>query len=133
MGNYEVLCLAVQPVPKNRARGAFMAVGGVDNTIRILSLERERPLKQLSAQALQAPAESVSIVEMRNLGQSEDVHSLYLNVGLSSGILIRSVVDFVTGTLSDQRSRFLGAQAVRLHKVMVQGRPAVVALSTKPM
>jgi len=46
----------IEPVPENRQRGMFMAVGGVDNTIRVLSLERERPLKQLSAQALQSPA-----------------------------------------------------------------------------
>lgn len=130
--NYEVLCLAVQPVPENRQRASFMAVGGVDNTIRILSLERERPLKQLSAQALQSPAESVCLAEMKNLGQAEDVHSLFLAIGLSSGILIRSVVDFVTGTLSDQRSRFLGAKSVRLHKVNVQGLPGMLALSAKP-
>lgn len=71
-------------------------LGGVDNTIRILSLERERPLKQLSAQvpsslkvalalfeALQSPAESVCLLEMKNLGQAEDVHSLFLSIGLS--------------------------------------------------
>eukprot|EP00971_Amphidinium_carterae_P177994 3529944-Amphidinium_carterae.1 len=109
-----------------------MAVGGVDNTIRILSLERERPLKQLSAQALQSPAESVCLVEIRNLGQAEDQHNLFLSIGLSSGILIRSVVDFVTGTLSDQRSRYLGAKSVRLHKVSVHNVPAMLALSTKP-
>jgi len=50
-----------------------------------------------SAQALQSPAESIALLEMKNLGQSEDVHSLFLSIGLSSGILIRSVVDFVTG------------------------------------
>merc|ERR1740123_654731 len=92
----------------------------------------KRPLKQLSAQALQSPAESVCFLEMKNLGQSEYVHSLFLSIGLSSGILIRSVVDFVTGTLSDQRSRFLGAKSVRLHKVLVQGMPAMLALSAKP-
>ena len=68
-------------------------------------------------------------MEVKNPGQSEDVHSLFLSIGLSSGILIRSVVDFVTGTLSDQRSRFLGAKFVRLHKVLVQGMPAILALS----
>jgi len=129
---YEVLCLAVQPIPEGRKRGAFMCVGGVDNTVRILSLDRERPLKQLSAQALAAAPESVNLIEMKSMGQSEDMHSLFLNVGLTSGILIRSVVDFVTGTLSDQRSRFLGPKAVSLHSVKVQGVPALLALSTKP-
>ena len=130
--NYEVICLSVQPVPDNRSRASFMAVGGVDNTIRILSLERERPLKQLSAQALQSPPESVCLVETKNAGQSQDQRYLFLNVGLSSGILIRSVVDFVTGTLSDQRSRFLGHKAVKLHQVQVLGQPAMMALSSKP-
>merc|ERR1711915_802173 len=51
--NYEVVCLAVQPLPEGKIRASFLAVGGVDNTIRILSLEKERPLKQLSAQAMQ--------------------------------------------------------------------------------
>jgi splicing factor 3B subunit 3 len=130
--NYEVTCVSVQPVPQNRHRAHFLAVGGVDNTVRILSLDRERPLKQLSAQALQSPAESVCILELKNQGASMEEHSLYLNVGLSKGILIRSVVDFVTGTLSDQRSRFLGPRGVKLHRVSVQGQPAMVALSDKP-
>lgn len=130
--NYEINCLAVQPLPDNKARASFMAIGGVDNTIRILSLERERPLKQLGAQVLQSAPESVCLIEMKNLGQSADNHSLFVNVGLSSGILIRCVVDFVTGTLSDQRSRFLGARAVRLHKVRCQNQPALLALSQKP-
>jgi splicing factor 3B subunit 3 len=130
--NYEVTCLSVQPIPLNRHRGNFLGVGGVDNTVRILSLDRERPLKQLSAQALQSPAEAVCIIELKNQGQAMDEHALYLNVGLSKGILIRSVVDFVTGTLSDQRSRFLGPRGVKLHRVNVQGQPAMVALSDKP-
>merc|ERR1712100_680434 len=78
--NYEILCLAVQPVPENRQRASFMAVGGVGNTIRVLSLERERPLKQLSAQALQAPAESVCLIEMGGMGRSTDEHNLYLSI-----------------------------------------------------
>eukprot|EP00397_Hematodinium_sp_SG-2012_P002911 GEMP01002919.1.p1 GENE.GEMP01002919.1~~GEMP01002919.1.p1 ORF type:complete len:1075 (+),score=238.62 GEMP01002919.1:465-3689(+) len=130
--NYEVICLAVQPLPETKARASFMAIGGVDNTIRVLSLERERPLKQLGAQLLQSAPESVCLIEMKNLGQSADAHSLFVNVGLSSGILIRCVVDFVTGTLSDQRSRFLGARAVKLHKVRCQNQPAMLALSQKP-
>ena len=31
--NYEVLCLSVQPVPENRQRASFMAVGGSDGNI----------------------------------------------------------------------------------------------------
>ena len=52
----DFLILSVQLFPfmtmtTSRTIMTISFVAGVDNTIRILSLERERPLKQLSAQA----------------------------------------------------------------------------------
>ncbi|CAD7967800.1 unnamed protein product [Amoebophrya sp. A120] len=142
--NYEIVSLSVQPIPKNRARANFIAVGGVDNSVRILSLDKERPLKQLSAQALSHQPESVCLIEMKSAtdreaqGQSSVANdggftNLYLNIGLSAGIMIRCVVDSITGTLSDQRSRFLGHKKVKLHKVQVNNNePALLALSQRP-
>ncbi|CAA2955532.1 splicing factor 3B subunit 3-like [Olea europaea subsp. europaea] len=40
--------------------------------------------------------------------------SLFLNTGLQNGVLFRTVVDMVTGQLSDARSRFLGLRAPKL-------------------
>ena len=39
--NYEVICLSVQPLPENKARASFMAVGGVDSTIRM----KQKPIE----------------------------------------------------------------------------------------
>jgi splicing factor 3B subunit 3 len=56
---------------------------------------------------------------------------LYLYVGLSNGILMRSLMDESAGSLSDTRKRFLGTKPVHLHRVQVRGANAVVALSSR--
>jgi hypothetical protein len=38
-------------------------------------------------------------------GQEGEASTLYLNVGLENGVLLRTVVDPVTGNLSDTRTR----------------------------
>ena len=40
-------------------------------------------------------------------------------------------VDHTSGGLSDTRTRFLGAKPVRLYRTVVQGVPALLALSTR--
>ncbi|KAF8819386.1 putative splicing factor 3b, subunit 3, partial [Cardiosporidium cionae] len=104
--NVETTCMAVQPVPEGRSRGSFVAVGGLDNVVRLLSLEIDRNLRLLTSQALpsNATAESVCLIRMKGVGQSEDSSNLYLNVGLNTGVMLRSVVDITGGQLSDQRT-----------------------------
>ena len=58
--------------------------------------------------------------------------TLYLHIGLYSGVYLRTVLDEVTGELSDTRTRFLGAKPVKLFGVSVKGQPAVLALSSRP-
>ena len=55
-----------------------------------------------------------------------------MQVGLENGVLLRTVVDNVTGVLSDSRTRFLGTNPVKLSKVRQNNANAVVALSNKP-
>ncbi|KAJ3101047.1 Splicing factor 3B subunit 3 [Phlyctochytrium planicorne] len=80
--------------------------------------------------ALTAPAESLAIIEMLDTGTS--VGSTYLNIGLQNGVLLRTSLDNVTGTISDSRMRFLGSKGVKLFNVKIQGQPALLALSTRP-
>ena len=47
-------------------------------------------------------------------------------------MLLRTIVDNVTGGLSDTRSKFLGPQRVGLSKIRLQGQQAVLALGSKP-
>ena len=57
--------------------------------------------------------------------------TLFLNIGLSNGVLLRTVVDPVDGSLSDTRLRFLGAKPPKLVRATVQGSPAVLAFATR--
>ena len=116
----EVTCVSLGTVGENRTRSLFMAVSASDRSVRVLSLEPDKILKQLSAQSYQVAAESTAITEG------------FLNIGLSNGTLVRCCLDRVTGVLSDPRSRFLGVRPVRLQKLKHDNREVVVALSSRP-
>ena len=118
LGSFEVCSLSVSPVPLNRTRGLFMAVSLGDKSVRILSLEPDKLLKQVSAQFFPTTVES-----------SGFIGSDSLVVGLSNGTLVRCCIDKVTGTLSNSRSRFLGVRPVRLDRLRSE---QFFALSSKP-
>lgn len=46
--------------------------------------------------------------------------------GLQNGVLLRTVLDQVTGDLSDTRTRYLGSKPVKLFRVTMQGGEAVL-------
>ncbi|KAF2295949.1 hypothetical protein GH714_035293 [Hevea brasiliensis] len=87
-------------------------------------------------QSVSAPPESLLFLEVQASVGGEDgadhPASLFLNAGLQSGVLFRTVVDMVTGQLSDSRSRFLGLRAPKLFSVVVRGRRAMLCLSSRP-
>lgn len=137
-----VACLDLGPVPQGRVGSSFLAVGGYDSTVRILSLDQASLLTQRSMLQLSARAESVCLAEMAKDGEggggggataaaSSSSSSLFLNVGLSNGIMQRLLLDPLEGTLSDSRQRFLGAKPVKLLRVNIEGNPAVLALSSR--
>ena len=79
---------------------------------------------------MSAQADSLVIVEM--IDPSTSISSLFLNTGLSNGVLLRTTIDNVTGVLSDTRQRFLGPKSVKLYTVSIAGSAAVLALSVRP-
>ncbi|ORZ13418.1 CPSF A subunit region-domain-containing protein [Lobosporangium transversale] len=127
-----VTCLSIQPLPKGRRRVRFLAVGCDDNTVRILSLDASSCLEPLSLQALSAIPESLVMIDMPDQISEGSLTTLYLNIGLQNGVLLRTVLDQTTGQLSDTRTRFLGARAVRLFELNMAGNPSVLALSSRP-
>jgi splicing factor 3B subunit 3 len=127
-----VSALALGDVPEGRQRSRYLAAGCEDQTVRILSLDPDSCLEAISMQALQGVPSSLCIVEMMDTGIEVGHGTTYLNIGLSNGILLRTVLDTITGQLSDTRTRFLGAKSIKLFKIFIQGHPAVLALSTKP-
>ncbi|KAF9160181.1 Splicing factor 3B subunit 3 [Actinomortierella ambigua] len=130
-----VTSLGIQPLPQGRRRVRFLAVGCEDNTVRILSLEAASLLEPLSLQAISAVPESLVMLDMPDQISGSGGHhltTLYLNIGLQNGVLLRTVLDQTTGQLSDTRTRFLGPKAVQLFEMQMAGHPAVLALSARP-
>ncbi|KAL2259969.1 hypothetical protein VTK26DRAFT_6181 [Humicola hyalothermophila] len=124
-----VTSLSLGRVPEGLRRSSFLAVGCDDCTVRILSLDPDSTLEMKSIQALTAAPSSLSIMAMED---STGGTTLYLHIGLHSGVYLRTVLDEVTGELTDTRQRFLGPKPARLFQVSVQGRPCVLALSSRP-
>ena len=46
-------------------------------------------------------------------------------------MLLRTVLDQVTGDLSDTRTRYIGSRPVKLFRVTMQGAEAVLAMSSR--
>ena len=58
-------CLELGRVPDGRARSRFLAVGGLDSTMRILSLDPDECMNVLAVLALPAQAESAALATAR--------------------------------------------------------------------
>ncbi|XP_064640228.1 splicing factor 3B subunit 3 [Lineus longissimus] len=133
----DVICMGLGRVPVGEQRCRFLAVGLADNTVRIISLDPTDCLSPLSMQALPAPPEALCIVEMggteakEETGEAGTIGGLFLNIGLQNGVLLRTVLDTVTGDLSDTRTRYLGSRAVKLFRISMQGSEAVLAMSSR--
>jgi len=127
----DVAALALAPIQPGQRKALFMAVGCFDNTVRILSLDNNQLLSQLTLQAVNAVPSSILLTRMTAEEGKEAKGKLFLYAGLKNGVLIRSAVDEANGTLSDDRKRFLGPREVQLREVSIYERPAVMALSTR--
>lgn len=125
-----VTCLSLGEVPEGRVRSPFLAVGCDDSTVRILSLDPDSTLENKSVQALSSAPSALSIMAMAD--SSSGGSTLYLHIGLYSGVYLRTVLDEITGELSDTRTRFLGPKPAKLFRVSVKGQTAVLALSSRP-
>ena len=124
-----VTCLSLGEVPEGRFRSQFLAVGCDDSTVRILSLDPESTLENKSVQALTSAPSALKIMAMAD--STSGGSTLYLHIGLWSGVYLRTVLDEVTGELSDTRTRFLGPKKAELFQVSVKGQQAVLALSSR--
>lgn len=125
-----VTCLSLGEVPEGRVRSSFLAVGCDDLTVRILSLDPDSTLENKSVQALTAAPSALKIMSMAD--SFTGGNSLFLHIGLQSGVYLRTLIDDVTGDLGDTRTRFLGPRPVNLFQVTVMGQSAVMALSSRP-
>ncbi|KAN0135379.1 CPSF A subunit region domain containing protein [Lactarius tabidus] len=126
-----VLALSIGEVPEGRQRTPYLAVGCEDQTVRIISLDPDSTLETISLQALTSPPSSICIVDMLDAGINRNQPTVFVNIGLQTGVLLRTVLDPVSGQLTDTRTRFLGTRPVRLIRVQVKSQPAILALSSR--
>ncbi|KDN45467.1 putative splicing factor 3B subunit 3 [Tilletiaria anomala UBC 951] len=126
-----VLTMSMASVPEGRQRTPYLAVGCEDQTVRMISLDPECTLEGISIQALTASPSSICIAEMLDVTINRSHPTLFVNIGLQNGLLLRTVLDSISGQLTDTRTRFLGSRPVKLVRVRVLGQPAVLALSSR--
>lgn len=139
----EISSLDIGVVPAGRSRSMFLAVGCWDDTVQLLSLDPSDVLGRGPAFSVESRPTSLCLVEMTKessntaantaagASTTNAVTSLYLNVGLEKGVLMRVAVDPITGDFSDARSKFLGPRAIKLCRVTVQGAASVMALTSR--
>jgi splicing factor 3B subunit 3 len=126
----DVAALDMPPLAEGSKRAAFLAVGAYDSTVRLFSLDPNQMFAPVATQAVPALPESVCLFPFQASANAPP--TLFLNVGLANGVLLRAEVDPNSGDLSDPRTRFLGTRAPQLSRVVVRGRPALMALSARP-
>ncbi|TYJ57480.1 pre-mRNA-splicing factor RSE1 [Cryptococcus floricola] len=124
-------CVSIADVPEGRRRTPFLAVGCDNQTVSIISLEPDSTLDTLSLQALTAAPVSICLAEIFDTSIDQNRATMFLNIGLATGVLLRTVVDPVDGSLSDTRLRFLGAAPPKLVRTTVHGQPSVLAFSNR--
>lgn len=57
---------------------------------------------------------------------------LFLYTGLKNGMIVRTSIDTITGKLTDSRPKYLGLKPVKCIKLQILGKPAILALSSRP-
>ena len=58
-------------------------------------------------------------------------HVFNICTGLQNGVLLRTVLDPISGDLADTRTRYLGSRPVKLFRIKMQGNQAVLAMSSR--
>ena len=114
----EICVVDLAPVPNGRQRAPFAAIGTLEGgswVIRIVSLDGAEPGMTVSRQSLPCKPSSVALVTFSK--DEEPSSTLYLFVGLTSGVVLRISVDPKTGVLgSDSRMRLVGSKPVSIFK-----------------
>lgn len=128
----EISSVCIAPIPEGKLRSKFLAIGGYDATIRILSLDPHDCLSPVAVQAVAAVPSSMLFINISTSDVDDDATSLYLQAGLANGILLRTEIDSVTGHLSDTRTRFLGTRPPKVVGLKIMGKEAMMALSSRP-
>eukprot|EP01063_Lacrimia_lanifica_P025904 TRINITY_DN3399_c0_g2_i1.p1 TRINITY_DN3399_c0_g2~~TRINITY_DN3399_c0_g2_i1.p1 ORF type:complete len:1213 (+),score=503.34 TRINITY_DN3399_c0_g2_i1:154-3792(+) len=126
----EITCLGIGPIPEGKLRSRFLAIGFADRRVNLLSLDPEENLKTLSRQNCSSEPESVKLVGMHTEAADRD-QVLMMFIGCANGIVVRSILDRVSGEITDVRTRFCGTKACDLVQVKAGGKDSMLVLSSR--
>ncbi|EGG17647.1 CPSF domain-containing protein [Cavenderia fasciculata] len=136
----DINCIEFAPIPRGRTMSRFVAISDYDGPVRILSLERDNMLNQVSmVDTDRQQVEQLCVAELmvhepgvdQQIVNTQRQGTLFLHIGLKNGVLKRAVLDGLTGEISDMRTRILGRRPIKFFRVKIKGSPAVLALSTR--
>ncbi|OII77925.1 spliceosomal protein SAP 130 [Cryptosporidium andersoni] len=115
--SYDIICISIQQLiyPTKLCR-EYVAVGtSTDNSVRVYWINTaDKKLKQTSTQVMPNASSIPENIVLYKPGLND---SLYLLIGLNNGVLLCCIVDELNGTLSDNRSRFLGGKSIKMVRV----------------
>lgn len=107
-----VQSMTLSPILKGEKRARFLALGCMDNVIRMLGLNPGECLEPLSLQPLASRPLSMTLVRMRDHLVDPNHAILYLFIGLENGVLVWMRVDYITGMMENAITRYLGPKPI---------------------
>ena len=127
----DVCCLCVGAIAKGSSRSLFAAVGCRDQTVKIVSLEPGKLLKTKASTSLKSRPHSVRLLQPNSAGDGGG--DIVLMIGLEDGSSLRATVDPITGAIGTSPTRrFLGARPVTVSRIPLEGKSAMLLLSSRP-
>ncbi|RHY15498.1 hypothetical protein DYB36_006057, partial [Aphanomyces astaci] len=130
----EISSLDIGPVPEGRQRFPFLAVGSYDGNVRILNLDPNNLFADQTLLALPGShPHSLCFAQLQHEPHTDALggHALFLSIGMENGVFQQSRIDPLTAKVLDTRTRFLGVKPVKLVRVQVQGKQAILGLSSR--
>ncbi|KAI5968438.1 RSE1 [Candida theae] len=110
----------------SKQQSSFAVVGCSNETIMVISLQRQSCLQIKSLQALSSSANS--LVMLTHAPSTTLIH-----IGMDNGVYVRTKIDTFSGKLSDTRIKYLGPKPVNLNPLKLSDEiTGVLAISSKP-
>lgn len=109
-----------------KEQSSFAVVGCSDETILVISLQRQNCLQVKSLQALSSSANSLIML-------THKPGTTLIHIGMDNGVYVRTKIDTFNGKLSDTRIKYLGPKPVTLNELKLSDDIiGVLAISSKP-
>lgn len=122
-----ITSLAISPIlDSGNRKSPYAIVGSSDETVQVISLLDHNMLEILTIQALSANSSSIQILTHER--------NTYVHIGMENGLYVKTLIDDITGKLSDSRIKYLGSMPVQLSTIGLPqiDQTGILAISSRP-